>query len=153
MIRCTDMSAPIADTPFDSHHMKLLGRMTAAADLIAQLSDQVYLEKLLLLYQEDRESNARRYRSEVATLRKAVEFQKVFERYLAQILPQHERFLRLHFQTRWNIGENLYQKAISRQHAYLSTVLNASGASVLKHLRRRNTLKKLSSLSGLGCGR
>ena len=145
LIRCTDMSANVTDVQFNNDRLELLGRMLAGADLLAQLSDQVYLEKLLLLYEEDQEADYRRYCNEVDTLRKALEFYEFFKRHLAQMLPQQDRFLRLHFETRWNISENLYREAISRHHAYLSPALNASEASVLRHLRRRRKLKTLPS--------
>lgn len=143
LIRCTDMSASVANLPFPNDRLELLGRMLAGADLLAQLSDPVYLEKLFLLYAEDLESTERRYCSQVDTLRKALEFYELTKRHLARTLPQQDRFLRLHFETRWNISDNLYREAISRHHTYLSTVLDASQESVLELLRRRGTLKTL----------
>jgi hypothetical protein len=146
LIRCTDMSMSIADVPFPNDRIELLSRMLAAADLLAQLSDPVYLEKLLLLYEEDQESGERRYRRQVDTFRKALEFYELFKRHLARTLAQHDRFLTLHLKTRWNISDNLYRDAIARHHAYLSSTLNASETSVLAHLRRCGTLKALRSL-------
>jgi hypothetical protein len=139
LIRCTDMSMSVTQLPFISHRMQLLGRMLSGADLLAQLADQTYLEKLLLLFEEDRESDVRCYACEVDTLRKALEFYGFFKRHLTQTLPQHDRFLTLHFETRWNIRKNLYSEAIARHHAYLATALNATEPSVLAHLRRRLT--------------
>ena len=139
LIRCTDMSKSIADVPFPNDRIELLGRMLAAADLLAQLADPVYLEKLLLLYEEDQASGERRYRSQLDTFRKALEFYELFKRHLARTLAPHDRFLKLHFKTRWNISDNLYREAIARHHAYLSSALNASEASVLAHLRRCGT--------------
>jgi hypothetical protein len=146
LIRCTDMSTNIGEVPFTHGSKELLGRMLAGADLLAQLSEPVYLEKLLLLHKENLESGERRYGNEIDTLRKADEFYEFFKRHLAQTLPQAERFLMLHFETRWNIRDNLYREAITRQHAYLSTVLQASEESILTRLRRRRTLKALSGL-------
>jgi len=143
LIRCTDMSASVANVPFLNARLEILGRMLAGADLLAQLSDPVYLEKLLFLYAEDLESKERRYCSQIDTLRKAFEFYEFSKHHLARTLPQQDRFLRLHFETRWNISDNLYREAISRHHTYLSTILNASEESVLKLLRRRGTLKTL----------
>jgi hypothetical protein len=151
LIRCTDMSTNISEVPFTHGSKELLGRMLAGADLLAQLSEPVYLEKLLLLHKEDQESGEGRYGNEIDTLRKASEFYEFFKRHLAQTLPQAERFLRLHFETRWNIRDDLYREAISRQHAYLSTVLQASEESILMRLRRRGTLKALSGLGEYSC--
>ena len=137
LIHCTDMSTSIADVPFPNDSIELLGRMLATADLLAQLSDPVYLEKLLLLYEEDQESGERRYRSQVDTFRKALEFYELFKRHLARTLAPHDRFLALHFKTRWNINDNLYREAIARHHAYLSRTLNDLEASMPAHLRRR----------------
>jgi hypothetical protein len=152
LIRCTDMSAIIADLPFPNARIELLGRMLAAADLLSQLADPVYLEKLLLLYEEDQASGARRYRSPADTFRKALEFYELFKRHLERTLARHDRFLTLHFKTRWNISENLYREAIARHHAYLSIALNASEAPVPAHLRRCGTLKAQRSLQAVRSG-
>jgi hypothetical protein len=137
LIRCTDMSTSIADVPFPNDRIELLGRMLAAADFLAQLADPVYLEKLLLLYEEDQASGERRFRSQVYTFWKALEFYELFKRHLARTLAPHERFLSLHFKTHWNINDNLYREAIARHHAYLSRTLNDLEASMLAYLRRR----------------
>ncbi len=139
LIRCTDMAAGISAVPLAGQRLELLGRMLAAADLLAQLSDAVYLEKLQLLYAEDRESGDTRYADIVDALRQAVGFHAAFKTHIEKTLPGHDRLLRLHFEARWGTGENLYHRAIAGQHAYLDRVLedpSAPAESVLARLRR-----------------
>jgi hypothetical protein len=143
LIRCTEISVSIAKVPFPDKRTELLGRMLAAADLLAQLSDQVYLEKLTLLYEEDRESGRPTYDSATDALIKALGFYEMFKKRLSRMLPLHERLLQSHFRERWGIDRNLYREAIALNHTYLSAALSASGSSVLGRLRRRGTLQTL----------
>ncbi len=151
LVRCTDMETGVSSVPFTAPRLELLGRMLAGADLLAQLSDQVYLEKLPLLYAEDLESGEPRYAGVVDALGRAIDFHKAFAPYIARTLPGHDRLLRLHFTAGWEINANLYHLAIEGQHAYLGRVLDDPAAtveSVLARLRRVGSAARTQRLHG-----
>ena len=65
IILCTDMNADISAISFSSTRIELLGKMLGTADLMAQLAERRYLEKLLYLYHEYKEAGIGDYENEV----------------------------------------------------------------------------------------
>jgi hypothetical protein len=100
LILCTDMQEDIASISFASRQIKFLGKLLAAADLLAQLSDQLYLEKLLFLYHEGREAGDGNYKSESDIIAKASPFYDVFEDRLKLLTKKTDRYMKLHFASR-----------------------------------------------------
>jgi len=109
MILCTDMQEDIASISFASRQIKFLGKLLASADLLAQLSDQIYLEKLLFLFHECREAGAVNYTSESDIIAQASPFYAVFEDRLKLLAIKADRYLKLHFASRSPIDDNLYR--------------------------------------------
>ena len=54
-LRCTGIEVKINEIEFPSPEHEILGKILGAADLIGQMSDKKYLEKLPLLYREFKE--------------------------------------------------------------------------------------------------
>ena len=79
IILCTDMQKDIASISHGSRQIKVMGKLLACADMLAQLSDQLYLEKLLLLFHEFRETEAGNYVNESDMIQKALPFYDLFE--------------------------------------------------------------------------
>jgi len=50
ILRCTGLDTEIDKIHFDSPQIELLGKILGTADLLGQMTDRVYLKKLLLLY-------------------------------------------------------------------------------------------------------
>lgn len=136
IIRCTDMQEDMASVSFASRQIKLLGKLLAAADLLAQLSDQLYLEKLLYLYHECREAGTGNYKSEADTIQQALSFYDVFEDRLKLLAIKADRYLRLHFASSCHREEDLYRLAIEKHKRYLAGILSRKDADPYKHLRR-----------------
>jgi hypothetical protein len=136
LILCTDIQEDIASISFASRQIKFLGKLLAAADLLAQLSDQIYLEKLLFLYHEGREAGDGNYKSESDIVAKASPFYAVFEDRLKLLTIKTDRYLKLHFASRSPIDENLYRLAIKKHKHYLDGILSSKDADPRNHLRR-----------------
>lgn len=136
LILCTDMQEDIASISFASRQIKFLGKLLAAADLLAQLSDQLYLEKLLFLYHEGREAGDGNYKSESDIIAKASPFYDVFEDRLKLLTNKTDRYMKLHFASSSHIDENLYRQAIKRHKHYLDSILSSKDADPRSHLRR-----------------
>jgi len=136
IIQCTDMQEDIGAIAFDSRQIKFIGRLLAAADLLAQLADQLYLEKLLYLYYECREAGIGNYATEAEIIIKASAFYDVFEDRLKLLNIKTDRYLKLHFASRPHGDENLYRVAIEKHKHYLENILSSKDADPYCHLRR-----------------
>ena len=136
IIRCTDMQTDIESIPFASRQIKLLGKLLAAADLIAQLSDPLYLEKLLYLYRETREAGDGSFTTEADIIIKASPFYDLFEDRLESLRIETDRYLKLHFAERGHRDENLYRVAIKKHRTYLDRILSRKDTDPREHLRR-----------------
>ncbi len=138
MILCTDLAVDVAGINFESQEMALLGKMLGAADLIAQMADRSYLEKLLFLYNEFKEAGIGDYRSHLELLQKTVDFYDFVDKRLKIMLAASDCFLDAHFKFRWNVFPNPYRQSIENQHAYLKKILDIPDSDPREHLRRAN---------------
>ena len=138
IILCTDMQQDIASISFASGQIKFLAKLLASADLLAQLSDQTYLEKLLFLFHEFREVGAGNYKREPDIIENALPFYDVFEDRLRllRLRLKTDRYMTSHFGSRSHIDENLYRVAIKRHKKYLAGILSRKDADPRHHLRR-----------------
>ena len=143
IILCTDMDTDITTIAFPSPPVELLGKLLGTADLMAQLAEQTYLEKLLYLYYECKEAGVGDYESEVDILRKAVNFYDVFEARLRTTLGGVDRFMQLHFASRWGINQNLYHEAIYKQKDYLLKILKIPDADPRDYLKQGDIVEKV----------
>jgi hypothetical protein len=143
IILCTDMDQDIAAIDFASPQMELMGKLMGTADLMAQLAEKTYLEKLLYLYYECREAGENNYDSEADILRKAVNFYDVCEERLRTTLGGVDRFMQLHFASRWGIHQDLYREAINRQRDFLSKILKIPDSDPRDHLKHTDIVKKV----------
>jgi len=143
IILCTDMDTDITTIAFPSPQIELLGKLLGTADLMAQLAEQTYLEKLLYLYYECKEAGVGDYDSEVDILRKAINFYDVFEARLRTTLGGVDRFMRLHFASKWGINQNLYHEAINNQKEFLLKILKIPDADPRDYLKQGDIVKKV----------
>jgi hypothetical protein len=142
IIFCTNLDVDMAGLSFASYQVESLGKMLSAADLMAQLADRMYLEKLQFLYREFREAGVGNYESELDILRQAVVFYDIFDHRLRTKLGAADRFMDLHFDSRWGIRVNLYQEMIIKQKKYLLKMLKIPGFDPRKYFRRGRCPKK-----------
>lgn len=150
MILCTDIRVEITPSLFSCSSVELLGRVLNAADLLAQMADRTYLEKLLFLYHEYKEGNTGNYESEVDLLRKTVDFYEYIDRRLSPIMDRVNAFMISHLTARWGVSTNLYAEAIERQKEYLKKILSVSNADPRDFLNRSGILAKVRAIYGQG---
>jgi hypothetical protein len=143
IIRCTDLAVDISTIRFPDSQTELLGKMLGTADLLAQLADRLYLEKLLFLYYEYKEGGVGDYQSELDVLKNAVGFYDLFQERLKTQLDAVDRFMISHFTARWNINKNLYHEEIERQKNYLQKILQIPDADPRDFLRRGGIAEKV----------
>ena len=143
IILCTDLAVDISSIVFTSVKVELLGKMLGSADLLAQMADRTYLEKLLFLYPEFKEAGVGDYESEVDLLQKTLGFYDFIAQRLKTTLDATDRFMNSHFRSRWEIKENLYRVAIENQRNYLKQILEIQDSDPRDHLRRGGIVAKI----------
>jgi hypothetical protein len=148
MILCTDIRADISKIVFPSAEVELLGKMLTASDLMAQMADRSYLEKLLFLYHEFKEANMGDYQSDLDLLKKTVTFYDFVAKRMEELLDRLDQFITSHFLSRWNINKNLYQEAIERQKIYLQQILDKPDSDPRDQLKRAGIVKKVRKKYG-----
>lgn len=120
MIQCTILNLDPKNIPFVSEQMALLGRIVGSADLIAQLADPTYLEKLRLLFLEFEEAKLPGFASEMELIMKTEAFySNVAKRRLDGGLTGVYRHMQPHFRNRLDIGDDLYAVAMEGNIAYI----------------------------------
>jgi hypothetical protein len=141
---CTrsDVSEKRFPTPSSFHLAKMIG----TADLLGQLADRIYLEKLLFLYREFREANIVDYDSELELLNNTIGFYDLMEKRLADGLSNVRVYMRSHFRERWGINRDLYQEAIDRNLDFLRKLLKQHQKDYRSNLKREGLVKKLASI-------
>jgi hypothetical protein len=137
------MDADISAIDFPSPQIEMLGKLLGTGDLMSQLAERTYLEKLLYLYYECKEAGVDEYKSELDILYKAIAFYDFFEERLRTNLGGVDRFMRPHFASRWGIDRDLYHEAIQRQRDYLTKVLKIPDADPRDYLRRGGIIKNI----------
>lgn len=139
ILSCTGVHTMIADVDFESEKMALLGKMLGTADLLGQMSDRLYLEKLIFLYTEFEEGGVSGFDSETDIFRKTVSFYRRTRNRFENEFGNVNRFMIQHFRDRWNIDSNLYEESIEKNINYLKFVLKHSRKNI-HHSLRRNTI-------------
>lgn len=148
IILCTDLAVDISTIEFASAKGELLGKMLGTADILAQMADRIYLEKLMFLYHEFKEAGISDYESEVDLLRKTLAFYDFIAWRLKTTLDAIDRFMSSHFTLRWGIKENLYHVAIEKQKKHLRKIMEIPNSDPRNHLKRDGIVDKIRK----GCG-
>lgn len=142
-ISCTGLDVEINNIKFKSPTWKLIGKLLATADLIGQMADQTYLEKLLFLFYEFQEGKVPGYETEFNLLKKTPEFHELTKKRLEIELGNMSSFLHLHFKERWKIDKNFYEDAINHNLTYLKELIQKHPDDYRDFLRRGNLVEKL----------
>ncbi|MBI9082582.1 MAG: hypothetical protein JEZ11_03230 [Desulfobacterales bacterium] len=149
IIRCTILQKPLTDIDFRNPTIKALGQIVGTADLLAQMADRQYLEKLLLLYEEFEEAGLPGYGSEIELLKKTKGFyESVVRQRLSQELGDMADLMVKHFNARWGLKQDFYARSISANLEYLARIMNnclENPVCYLKTLRRGGISRKKAS--------
>jgi len=136
LIRCTGLSVDLDTIDFASADERLAGCMLGTADLLGQMSDRAYLEKLIFLYNEFREAGIPGFNTEFDILRKTVDFYEVtLARLKGPCMAVYEQ-AQGHFRARHGVDRNLYMEAIARHIAYLQKIIEDDTTNFRHKLKR-----------------
>jgi hypothetical protein len=124
-LRCTGLDVKISEIKFQSKEHEILGQILGTADLIGQMANENYLEKLPHLYDEFREGGVPGYSDKFELLKKTPAFWEMVKKRLVNELGHVDRYLRDYLRVLWGINQDLYRQAIDRNMERLQAFLAA----------------------------
>lgn len=141
LIKSTNIHMTLDDIDFRSDEIKTFGMIVGSADLLSQIADRKYLEKLTLLFKEFEEAGLPGFDSEEELIEKTEGFYKnVARKRLAKEMDNIASHMRHHFKVRWNIDRDLYAEAIANNIGYLKSMMRKNkaggGTSCRKFMKR-----------------
>ena len=142
ILKCTGLNVEILKIHFLSWENEILGKMLGTADLLGQMADRKYLEKLPFLYREFRQAKIKGIGTELDFLYSTPGFHKMTLERLSHDLGGVDVYMRYHFRARWDIDENLYISSIENNIRYLTYVLKNHREDVHAHLKRGGMMRK-----------
>ena len=142
IIRCTILTLPITEIPFRSKEIKTMGKVLGSADLIAQMSDRSYLEKLPLLFMEFEEAQMPGFETPLELFKNTEQFyHSVARKRLTEEMGNVSNAALFHFNERWNINRDLYAESITNNIEYMKDIYKECADSyecLMKRIRRKS---------------
>jgi hypothetical protein len=140
IIRCTELYEGIDHIHNMPEEIQLAGHIVGAADILSQMADRYYLERLPLLFQEQKDGKAHEYNTPLELMQSTADFYRTTVSYrLHSLFSDVSHAMRNHFRARWQINEDLYTTAILKNISYLESIIvrcKAEQECVKRHLRR-----------------
>lgn len=130
---------------FDNPQQQLAAHATATADLVSQMANREYLERLLLLYFEFREAGIGAFSDVHDLLENTAGFYRITSARLENELNGLAVHLKRHFAAQCGEERNFYQESIDRNLAYLERLVKEDRARRLDMLRRGGIIDKARS--------
>ncbi|MCX7898017.1 MAG: HD domain-containing protein [Rhodocyclaceae bacterium] len=121
---------------YANDEVQLAAQATATADLIGQMSDREYIERLLFLYLEFKEAGIPLFSDVHELLEKSIAFYKTMQERLCEVLGNLAPALEEHFAHVEGVRCNHYLEAVERNLGYLVQVVACDREQRLSLLRR-----------------
>lgn len=148
-IRATDHRQGLGVITFPDEEMALVGRLAGTADLVGQMADRHYLEKLLFLYFEFREAGIGDYHSMHELLRRTADFYQLTQRRLDHEFDGVYHLLAQHFKAFCSVERNFYMESIAKNLDYLEQIIRQDEADYLSMLKRGGIAKQAKQMAKL----
>jgi hypothetical protein len=136
IIRCTGLSINLDEISFASDEERTVGRMMGTADLLGQMSDRQYLEKLLFLYNEFREAQIPGFETEYDIIVKTLDFYELAKSRFNETYDGIYHYAQKHFKERYGAKRNLYMDSIDRHIEYLKKIVDNNSTNFRHKLKR-----------------
>ena len=146
MMLTTDRALYFSQLVFPDERTCLLGKVVGTADLIGQMADRAYLEKLLFLYLEFKEANFGNYQSIHDLLRQTQSFYENTRKKLDGDLGGLYTQLSSHFKDTLGVDKNYYMESIEKNIAYLAKVTLLNEKEYLSMFKRDGIVEKAQAL-------
>jgi len=146
-ILCTNPAVPFAEIEFASERAKQLAGIVGTADLVGQMADRAYLEKLLFLFSEFKEAKLGDFKDMRDLLTRTHEFYDTTKKKLDGGLGRSYDYLVPHFKDWFGIEHNYYMVSIDKNIKYLLKVISESTTeNFFDNLKRRGIAEKAVAL-------
>lgn len=145
IVYCSDPRMPISHIKFPDKRIYMAGQALGTADLVGQMADRHYLEKLVALFLEFEEAQMGNYKSVHDMLRKTKNFYADIQRKLDDSFGGLYRNLTLHFKDTLGSAHNYYMESIRKNMDYLTKVTSMSESDYLSQLRRGGIVNRIKS--------
>ncbi len=143
IIKATEFSMDFDSIEYKSPEEKIAGSILGTADLMGQMANRAYLEKLLFLYYEFKEAGIPGYDTEFDILRKTIGFYQITMDRMKTAFSNHYRYALNHFKKRFAVANNLYTEAIDANIDYLNKIINDESTNFRKKLKRGEWIKSI----------
>ena len=127
ILLCTDLAVPMEAIEFRSDRVRTLGYILGTSDIIGQMADDIYLEKLADLWDEFEEGRVEGFTSEYDLTRKTLGFYAFMEDRLQNTLGNVESHMVAHFKARYGVDRDLYAEYIRKNIDFLAAALEELG--------------------------
>jgi hypothetical protein len=141
ILRCTGFTDRIDGIMFPNFEVEILGKILGAADLLGQMADRLYLEKLLFLYYEFKEADITGFENEYDLLKNTLQFHDYALNRMENDLSNVHKHMRSHFRVRWGIDSDLYAGSINNNMYYLKQIIQHEDYT--SFLKRGNIVQKI----------
>ena len=136
ILTCTGLDTKINEIRFASREIELLGKMLGTADLLGQMADRAYLEKLLFLFYEFREGGVMGCDTELDLLKKTITFYALTRERFASELGSVNEYMCYHFKSHRNLNRDLYMETMEKNIGYLKFILEHHEEDYRDYLKR-----------------
>ncbi len=147
IISCTDMRHDLSKIDFSTPRIRLLGQIVGTADLVGQMADRCYLEKLLFLYLEFKEADLGNYQNMQDLLKKTRSFYELIRKILDTEFEAVYQYLSNHFKSTLGADRNFYLESIERNISYLDSVISRNETEWLSMLKRHGIVQAFQKIS------
>jgi HD superfamily phosphodiesterase len=144
IILCTNPTMGIADIQFSDEHTTMLGKILGTADLIGQMADRNYLEKLLFLRLEFEEAHIGNDQNIHDLLRNTQLFYETTKLRLREQFDSIGAKLSFYFKDWYGVENNYYLESIEKNISYLARITALNDETHLSMLKRGGIVNKLS---------
>lgn len=135
---------------FDTPQQQRAAFATATADLVGQMANREYLERLLLLYFELDEARVGDFLDVHDLLERTTSFYRMTKDRLDQDLSGMSIHLMQHFGQQQGAERNFYTESIERNLDYLERVVQLERQRRLDFLKRGGVVEKVLAMTGEG---
>ena len=144
VLKGTSLDTNPSEIKFESLETEFLCKALGTADLMGQMADRTYLEKLLFLFYEFRQGGIAGYDTELELLKKTLDFYDMAQARLTDELGNVKKYMADHFKVRWNLNRDLYMEAVEKHITYLKVTLDNHEKEYRDCLRRGGIVKTLT---------
>jgi hypothetical protein len=140
---CTNPALKFSEIDFPNPHVKMIGKLVGTADLVGQMADRSYLEKLLFLFFEFREAHMGDFKSMQDLLKRTGDFYGLSRKKLDEDYEKAYQYLEFHFQDWFGVSHNYYIESMEKNIAFISKIVASDEDSDFFHyLKRRGIVQK-----------